>query len=57
MISICCTQPKPDYNDLLPEQKKRFCFLVFQYRKKGYTIPEAQERAYSQMLSEEIPFD
>lgn len=31
--------------------------LVHQYRKKGYTIPDAQERAYSLMWSEEIPFD
>ena len=38
MISICCTLPKPDYNVLLPEQKKRFGFLVHQLRKKGYTL-------------------
>jgi hypothetical protein len=35
MISKCCTLPKSNYNDLLPEQKKRFGFLVYQYRKKG----------------------
>jgi hypothetical protein len=39
MISICCTPEKPDYNDLLPEQKQRFGYLVHQYRKKGYIIP------------------
>jgi hypothetical protein len=54
MISICCTPEKPDYNDLLPEQKQRFGFLVHQLRKNGYTVTEAQERAYFQMLSEEI---
>jgi hypothetical protein len=57
MYSICCTLPKPDYNDLLPEQKQRFGFLVHQLRKKGYLLPEAQERAWSQLWSEEIPFD
>jgi len=57
MISICCTLPKPDYSDLLPEQKQRFGFLVHQYRKKGYSIPDAQAKAYSQLWSEEIPFD
>jgi hypothetical protein len=36
MISICCTLPKPIFNDLLPDQKKKFCLLVSKYRKKGY---------------------
>jgi len=57
MISKCCTLPKPDYTDLLPEQKKRFGFLVLQLRKKGFKLPDAQEKAYSQLWSEEIPFD
>jgi hypothetical protein len=57
MISICRATEKPDYDDLLPEQNKRFGFLVYQCRKKGYTIPDAQERTYAQMWSEEIPFD
>jgi len=47
MISICCTLPKPNYTDLLPEQKQRFGFLVHQYRKKGYTISEAQHVTHS----------
>jgi hypothetical protein len=57
IISVCCTLPKPDYQDILPEQKKRFCFLVYQYRKKGCLLPDAQARAYSQLWSEEIPFN
>jgi glutamate-1-semialdehyde aminotransferase len=57
MISICCTLPKDDYKDLLPEQKQRFGNLVHQLRKKGILLPEAQARAYSQMWSEEIHFD
>jgi hypothetical protein len=57
VISICCTPEKPDYNDLLPEQKQRFGYLVHQYRKKGYLLPDAQVRAWSQLWSEEIPFD
>jgi hypothetical protein len=57
MISICCTLPKPDYNDLNPEHKQRFGFLVHKLRKKGYTLPDAQQRAYAQLWSEEIPFD
>ena len=57
MISICCTLPKPDYNDLIPEHKKRFGYLVNQLRKKGHTIADAQEKAYAQLWSEEIPFD
>jgi hypothetical protein len=57
MIKICSTPEKPDYNDLLPEQKKRFGFLVHDLRKQGYSIPDAQEKAYTQLWSEEIPFD
>jgi len=36
---------KPVYTDLTSEQKKRFCFLVYQYRKKGYTIPDAKRES------------
>jgi hypothetical protein len=57
MIKICCTEPKPDYKDLIPEDKKRFGFLVHQLRKKGYKLAEAQEMAYIQLWNEEIPFD
>jgi hypothetical protein len=57
MISICCTLPKPDFKDLLPEQHKRFGFLVSRYRKFGYPLPEAQKRAYAQVLVELIPFE
>jgi hypothetical protein len=57
MTSICCTLPKHDYTDLLQEQKKRFGFLEHWYRKKGYTLPDAQDRGYSQLWSEEKPFD
>jgi hypothetical protein len=57
LTKICCTPEKPGYNDLLPEQKKRFGFLVHDLRKQGYSIPDAQEKAYTQLWSEEIPFD
>jgi hypothetical protein len=57
MKNICCILPKTDYKDLLPEQKNRFGFLVHLFRKKGYTLPDAKERAYSQLWSDEIPFD
>jgi hypothetical protein len=57
MIKICCTPDRPDYSDLLPEQKKRFGLLVNRLRKQGYTIPDAQEKAYNQLWCEEIPFE
>ena len=57
MLQICCTEPKPDYKDLIPEHKQRFGYLVNMFRKRGYSIPEAKEKAYSQLWCEEIPFD
>ena len=56
MISICCTQPKPDYQDLSTEEKKTFCKLVYLMRKRGYSIEEAQEKAYRKILVESISF-
>lgn len=57
MIKISCSLPKPDYTDIPPWQKQKFGLLVHQLRKKGYTVPEAQKIAYSQLWCEEIPFD
>lgn len=57
MISICCTQPPPDYNSLLPEEKQKFGFLVHQMSKKGFDLTTAQERAYMLVLSDSIPFE
>jgi hypothetical protein len=57
MIRICCTLEKPDYYDLLPEQKMKFGLLVHLLRKQGCSIPDAQEKAYNQLWSEEIPFE
>jgi hypothetical protein len=57
MISICCTPSKPDYSDLLPEQKQRFGLLVNQLRKKGYLLEDAQQKAWNWLWCEEIPFE
>jgi hypothetical protein len=32
MYSICCTLPKTDYQDLIPEHKQRVGFLIHQFR-------------------------
>jgi len=29
MISICCSLPKPDYQELAPDERKVFCKLVY----------------------------
>ena len=39
-----------------PEEFKRFCYLVNQFKKQHYSIPDAQLRAYSQVMSNAIPF-
>ena len=57
MIKICCSSEKPNYSDLLPEQKKRFGFLVHQLRKQKFSLPDAQEKAYTQVYCDEIPFE
>lgn len=57
MYSICCSLPKPDFKEeLTPDEFKRFCSLVNQYRKQGYSATDAQTRAFSDVLSEGIPF-
>lgn len=57
MISICCSQPKPDYQDLSTEERKVFCKLVYLLRKRGYPIKDAQEKAYRKILDDSVPFD
>lgn len=57
MISICCSLPKPDYQELTPEEKKIFCRLVYLLRKRGYSIKDAQEVAYRKILDDSVPFD
>jgi hypothetical protein len=56
MISICCTEPKPDYKNLSHEEYQKFCRLVNVLRRKGHQLEEAQDRAYHQVLEESIPF-
>jgi hypothetical protein len=56
MISICCSEPKPDPKELTHEEYQKFCRLVNMLRKKGYQIEKAQDRAYHQVLEESIPF-
>jgi hypothetical protein len=36
--------------------KKPFCKLVYLLRKRGYSVAEAQEKAYRKILVESIPF-
>jgi hypothetical protein len=56
MISICCSEPKPDPKTLSKEEYQKFCQLVNMLRKKGYQLEEALNRAYHQVLEESIPF-
>jgi hypothetical protein len=56
MISICCTEPKPDYKkELTPEDYKKFCQLVNMLKKQGDRLEVAQEKAYSIVMVENIP--
>ena len=57
MTQICCTLPKPDYNDICYEDKQKFGFMVNQLRKKGYTLEKAQEIAYQRVTCDSIPFE
>lgn len=57
MISICCTLPKPDYQELTPDEKKAFCRLVYVLRKRGYSVTDAQAVAYWKVLEVGIPFE
>lgn len=56
MLSICCTPPRPDFQDMTIEDHKKFCRLVYLLRKRGYQIIDAQKIAYTQVLSESILF-
>jgi hypothetical protein len=57
MISICCTELKPDYKaELTPEEFEKFCYLVHTFKKKGERLADAQVKAYSQVLNNSIPF-
>jgi hypothetical protein len=57
MISICCTFPKPDYNDLVANERKIFCKMVYLLRKRGYSVMDAQKVAYRKVLEDGVPFD
>jgi len=57
MISICCTELKPDYKkEFTPEEFQKFCKLVNQFSKQRYNLVSAQTMAYSKVLVESIPF-
>lgn len=55
-ISICCAEPKPDFKELTPDEKKDFCRMVYVLRKRGYSVGDAQAVAYRKVLEEGIPF-
>jgi hypothetical protein len=57
MISICCTPENPDYKNLSDNEKQRFGFLVWQFKKQGIKLEDAQYQAYYQVLCEGIPFE
>ncbi len=57
MVSVCCNEPKPNYDDLSIEEKKMFCRLVYLLRKRGYSVSDAQLVAYRRILDESIPYD
>jgi hypothetical protein len=57
MISICCTEQKPDFKDLSFEEYKMFSRLVYLLRKQGYQVKEAQDKAYLFVLTSSIPFN
>jgi hypothetical protein len=52
MISICCSLPKPDYQELTPEERKVFCKMVYLLRKRGYSVVDAQRVAYQKVLED-----
>jgi len=54
MLSLCCTQPEPDYQDLSHEERKLFCKLVYLHRKRGYSIADAQAISYRRVLADSI---
>lgn len=56
-ISICCEEPKPDYKELTPDEKKVFCRMVYVLRKRGYSVADAQATAYRNVLDASIPFN
>lgn len=57
MLQICCTLPKPDYNDLCYEDKQKFGYMVNQLRKQGHDLKKAQELAYQRVTCDSIPFE
>jgi hypothetical protein len=56
MISICCSEPKPNYQDLSFEEYRTFFKLVYLLRERGYSVMEAQEVAFQKLLEERVPF-
>jgi hypothetical protein len=57
MISICCSLPKPDYQELSQEERKVFCRWVYLLRKRGYSVVVAQDMAYRKLLEDGLPFN
>ena len=54
MESVFCGQPVPDWQSLIPEERKLFCKYVHDLRKanKFLTVEDAQLRAYQMVLVE-----
>ena len=54
MLSLCCTQPAPDYQELSHEERTIFCKLVYFHRKRGYSIEDAQAISYRRVLADKL---
>ncbi|MDD2336772.1 MAG: hypothetical protein PHD01_09385 [Geobacteraceae bacterium] len=54
MISLCCTLPAPDYQELSYEESKIFCKQVYLLRKRGYSMADAQTLSYRRVLAESV---
>lgn len=58
MYSICCTLPEPDFkSELTKEELQQFGKLVCELRKQGHSLKSAQLIAYSEVMSDSVPFE
>jgi hypothetical protein len=56
MKMTSCSQPMPDYNDLIPEERQKFGKLVHDLLRgnKWMLLEEAQRIAYQQVCVESV---
>lgn len=57
IIKIDGMQLPPGCSLFTPEEKQRFCSLVHDLRKQGFSLEAAQELAYSRVLCDDTPFE